>query len=135
MSSRIDRLWRSISGLLTWVKVWLKILATTNMLSFAFLDTATGMWPAIAFAIIGMLNMPTMFLQGGLTRLPSIPHFVWVPLLVYLFSKLIGPHAIAHSSPEYQFALSVFVVNSISLMFDILESYRWLNGRREILGL
>ena len=28
-----------------------------------------------------------------------------------------------------------FVFNSISLAFDFLESYRWLNGEREILGL
>lgn len=135
MSSRIGQLWRSISGLPTWVKIWLMILATTNMSSFAFLDTETGFWTAIAFVIVGMLNMPTMFLQGGLTRLLSIPHFVWVPLLIYLYPRLIGPHAIAQSSSEYLFALSVFVVNGISLMFDVLESYRWLIGRREVLGL
>ncbi len=134
MKSRIGQLWESISGLPTWVKIWLMILATTNMMSFAFLDTETGFWTAIAFTIIGLLNMPMMFAQAGLTRLLSFPHFVWLPLLVYLYPRLIGPHAIAHSNPECVLALSVFVVNGISLMFDILESYRWLRGRREILG-
>ena len=135
LKSRIAQVWASISGLPTWVKIWLVILATTNMLSVAFLNTETGVWTAIAFAIVGMLNMPTVFIQGGLTRLLSIPHFVWVPLLVHLYPRLIGPYSVAHSDPEYLFAVSVFVVNGVSLMFDALESYRWLSGQREILGL
>lgn len=135
MKSRIAKVWASISGLPTWVKIWLVILATSNMLSLAFLDTESGIWTAAAFAIVGILNMPMVFVQGGLTRLLSIPHFVWVPLLVHLYPRLVGPNAIARSDPEYLFALSVLIVNSVSLMFDALESYRWLRGQREILGL
>lgn len=135
LNSRLANVWASISGLPSWVKIWLVILATSNMLSLAFLDTESGIWTAIAFAIVGMLNMPMVFVQGGLTRLLSIPHFVWVPLLVYLYPRLIGPNAISHADPQYLFMLLVFVVNGVSLLFDALEGYRWLSGRREILGL
>lgn len=135
MNLHMKRLWQSLAGLPTWVKFWLVILASTNMASLAFLDTDTGLWTAASFMIVGMFNMPTMFVQGGLTRLLSLPHFVWVPLLIHLYSKLFGPYAMLHTGPEYILALSVFVVNSISLMFDTLESFRWLVGRREILGL
>lgn len=135
MKSRVGQLWQSILGLPAWVKIWVMILATTNMVSFAFLNTETGFWAAIAFMIVGMFNMPMVFIQGGLTRLLSFPHLVWAALLIYLYPRLFGTHAIPRSDPEYLFALSIFIVNGISLMFDILECYRWLIGRREVLGL
>ncbi len=135
MAGRLSRLWRSILGLPAWVKIWVIILASTNMASFAFLHTQTGRWTAIAFVIVGCFNMPMMFIQGGLTRLLSMPHFVWAPLLVYIYPRVFGAHALDWSSPEHTFALAVFTANGISLMFDALETFRWLSGRREILGL
>lgn len=135
MLQHTGRLWRSIVGLPAWVKFWLMVLAGTNMASFAFLHTDTGRWAAMAFAIVGAINMPMMFVQGGLTRLLSLPHFVWAPLLIHLFPKIIGPSALDHADPEFLFAAALFAVNGISLMFDALESVRWFGGRREILGL
>lgn len=52
-----------------------------------------GLWTALAFGVVGMLNMPTMMLQGGLTRLLSLPHFAWAPLVVYLYEDFIAAAA------------------------------------------
>lgn len=135
MTGRLHRLWRSIVGLPAWVRLWLVILAGTNMASLAFLDTEVGRYSALAFMLIGCFNMPTMFIQGGLTRLLSFPHFFWIPLEIYLLSKLTAPGALDTIRPDTAFALAIFTVNAVSLMFDVLESARWLGGRREILGL
>lgn len=79
--------------------------------------------------------MPMVYIQGGLTRLLSVPHVIWIPLLIHLIRRLFVDHAIAADSDEYVFAAAVVAVNGISLLFDALESWRWLAGRREILGL
>jgi len=60
---------------------------------------------------------------------------IWVPLLVYIFPRIIGPEALDPTSAEFRLGVTIFVFNSISLAFDFLESYRWLKGEREILGL
>ncbi len=106
-----------------------------NTATFWLLDTEIGFWSAVAFGIVCFFNMPTMIIQGGLTRLMPIPHLVWVPLLVYLYPYLFGPTAIESGDPVYILGIMVFGVNSISLLFDVYESFRWLRGDREILGI
>ncbi|MFC3165957.1 hypothetical protein [Ciceribacter thiooxidans] len=135
MTSKWRRIWASLTGLPLWVRLWLVVLALTNMSSLALLDTDSGRWTAVAFAAVGVFNMPMVYIQGGLTRLLSVPHVIWIPLLIHLIGKLLADHAIAPGSSEYILAVSVVVVNGISLLFDALESWRWLAGRREILGL
>ncbi|MGE3348576.1 MAG: hypothetical protein AB7I35_14200 [Ramlibacter sp.] len=93
-----------------------------------------GIWTAITFGVVAMLNMPAMVLQGGLTRFLSLPHFAWLPLVVYLYSQLYGATPLPPGGVR-SYALAVLVVNSISLAFDVLESWRWITGQREVLGL
>ena len=136
MSEKMNRLWQSITGLPRWVQVWVMILATTNMASLLFLDTDIGFWSAVAFfGVVSGLNMPMMFIQGGLTRALSFPHLIWVPLLVYIYPSIIGPNALDPASPVFQFGVAIVVVNGISLLFDFMECVRWLKGGREVLGL
>ncbi|WP_300303969.1 hypothetical protein [Ferrovibrio sp.] len=110
------------------------ILFGTNMASAAFPDSDVGYWTGIAFLVVCGLNMPTMLLQGGLTRLLSFPHFIWVPLVLYLYSRLFGVDALP-AGPARPYAVAVLLVNSISLLFDLLEAYRWIRGDRRVLGI
>lgn len=135
MTSKWRTIRASLMGLPLWVRLWLVVLALTNMSSLAFLDTDSGRWTAMAFAAVGVFNMPMVYIQGGLTRLLSVPHAIWIPLLIHLIQRLFVDHAIAPGSDEYVFASAVAVVNGTSLLFDALESWRWLSGRRELLGL
>ncbi|RYC15653.1 hypothetical protein [Ciceribacter ferrooxidans] len=135
MTSKWRTIRASLMGLPLWVRLWLVVLALTNMSSLAFLDTDSGRWTAVAFAAVGVFNMPMVYIQGGLTRLLSVPHAIWIPLLIHLIQRLFVDHAIASGSDEYVFAAAVVAVNGTSLLFDVLESWRWLAGRREILGL
>lgn len=135
MSARLALIWRSFTGLPLWVRVWVTLLAATNLASLGFLDSPVGFWTAIAFCFVAALNGPMMVVQGGLTRLMSFPHFVWVPLLIFLFPQLFGDNAVEAGSPVHIFGLAVFAVNGVSLLFDVFESISWLRGGREVLGI
>ena len=135
MSEKMSRIFRSIAGMKLWVKIWLMMLGPANMLAFLYLDTDIGFWSTVAGGLVVAMNMSMLFAMGGVTRALSLPHMIWVPLLVYIFPRIIGPEALDPTSAEFRLGVTIFVFNSISLAFDFLESYRWLKGEREILGL
>ena len=135
MSHQLTRLGRSIAGLPRWVQGWVAILIATNLASLWFLDHPIGQWTAIAAIAVAAMNLPIMVVQGGITRLMSFPHMVWVPLLFFIIEQLVGAGGPAVGSAVWAFGATVFVVNLISVMFDLLDIVRWLNGEREILGL
>lgn len=125
---------KSMMGLPLWVQLWLPVLFGTNLVSLAFLDTEVGRMTAIAFAVVCLFNLPMMFLQRGLTRLLAIPHFAWLPLLVYLYGQLWGAEPLPAGSMR-TYALLVFGCNSFSLLFDVVDAFKWVRGQREVLGL
>lgn len=125
---------KSVAGLPTWVQVWLTILVVTNMASLMYLDSPVGRYAAMAFAIVAAINVPIMVIQRGLTRFLSFPHFVWIPLVLYLADQLWGASPLPPGSVR-MYASTVFVVNAISLTFDFIEVVRWLKGGREVLGM
>jgi len=129
------RLWRSILGLPQWVQGWVAILIATNMASLWFLDHPIGLWTAIAAAAVAATNLPIMIVQGGITRLLSFPHIVWVPLLFFILDELVRADGPAVGSAIWVFGVTVFAANLISVMFDLLDIVRWSHGEREILGL
>ena len=135
MVVNLNRLWDSMLGIPHWVQIWLMILVSVNMVSLFFLDSPIGFWTAIAFGVVCIVNMPIMFIQGGLTRALSFVHIVWVPLIAFLCGQLFDENAIEPGTTIYMFGIAVIVVNTISLLFDVMEVYRWINGGREILGV
>lgn len=130
----MKQLFQSMMGLPRWVQLWLPILFGTNMASFMFLDSEVGRNVGVAFVFVCIFNMPMMFIQKGLTRLLAVPHFAWLPLVIYLYGQLWG----ATPLPEgllRTYALTVFAFNSFSLAFDVVDAVKWFGGQREVLGL
>lgn len=127
---------QSINGQKTWVKVWISILILVNVSSLLFLDTPVGQWTTIAWIFVAVFNTPMIFYFSGLTRALAFPHFVWlilVPLIIYrLYFDQTSP---APGASEHVFGLIIVVTNGISLLFDMLDSMQWINGKREVLGL
>lgn len=132
---KLRRLGASIAGLPLWVQAWLIVLVCTNMASLAYLDSPVGMWTAVAFAAVAAANMPLMLLQGGMTRLLALPHFIWFPLVGWLLVRLFGSDPLPAGSDERAYAALVVIVNGISLAFDVPDAIKWWRGGREILGL
>jgi hypothetical protein len=127
-------MFKSMMGLPMWVRLWLPILFGTNMASLAFLDSDVGRYTAMAFAVVFVFSMPTMFIQKGLTRLLAFPHFVWLPLVIYLYGQLWGDTPLQAGAPR-TYATLVFACNTFSLAFDVVDALKWLLGGREVLGL
>lgn len=134
---RLLAVWRSFLTLPRWVQVWVAlILFPANMASLLFLDTWAGVAAAWAFAFVCLTNFPIMFIERGLGRLMAIPHlFAWIPLQVLLVMRLQGDvGGLPPEVREQTFILALLVINGISLIFDLLDTARWLRGERDIPG-
>ena len=134
---RLLAVWRSFLTLPRWVQVWVAlILFPANMASLLFLDTWAGVAAAWAFAFVCLTNFPIMFSERGLGRLMAIPHlFAWIPLQVLLVMRLQGDvGGLPPEVREQTFILALLVINGISLVFDLLDTARWLRGERDIPG-
>ena len=72
-----------------------------------------------------------------MSRLMSVPHlFAWIPLQVLIpirLAEMVGSGPV--SDAEWAFGIVLFVINGISLVFDVIDSFRWLRGEREVPGL
>jgi len=126
--------WQSFRSLPAWVQLWVGlILVPANVLPFFLLDTWTGQWAALAALFVLATNGPLMLWYQGMNRALSLPHLVaWIPLEVALILRLVagaGPQAIA--TPELALIWVLLIVNGISIVFDVLDSWRWLRGERE----
>jgi len=125
--------WQSFRSLPLWVQVWVAgILVPVNAAGFLLLDTPAGQWTALAAVLVLLSNYPVMLACRGMGRLLSVPHLlIWGPLQLALLYRLGsgGPGPV-----EQGFVILVLVVNGISLVFDTLDTLRWLRGEREVPG-
>ena len=123
--------WRALP---LWVQIWVGlILVPANAAAFLLLDTETGQYTAVAAVFVVITNGPLMILYQGMNRALSLPHLIaWIPL-VYLLVVRLGSGEVPPG--EWFYAVLVITVNSISLIFDVLDSWRWLRGERDTPGL
>ncbi|PVY77385.1 hypothetical protein C8D92_10370 [Tamilnaduibacter salinus] len=131
---RLRQTWHSYRSLPTWVQIWVGlILVPANALPFAFLDTPTGYWAAVAALFVVMTNIPIMLACRGMSRLMSLPHLIaWIPLEAYLLVRLTTTGYV--DATETSLAALLLIINGISLVFDTVDSIRWCRGEREVPG-
>lgn len=134
---RLRAIYHSYRSLPLWVQIWVVvILMPVNAAAFFLLDTWLGIAAAIAAVFVVITNVPIMWATGGMSRLMSVPHLVaWYPLQVLIVMRLaemIGSGPV--SATEWWFGAILFVINGISLVFDTVDSWRWLKGEREVPG-
>ena len=137
MSARQARIWHSWRSLPGWVQVWVGlVLVPANVLPFFFLDTWSGRAGALAALVVVTTNLPIMWVAAGMTRAMSLPHLLaWIPLQIALLLRVLGmAGAEPPSRAELVLAVVLLVVNGMSLVFDVLDSWRWLKGEREVPG-
>lgn len=132
---RSQSIWRSLRSLPLWVQIWVVgVLVPVNAAAFFLLDTAAGVATAWAALFVVATNMPIMYWYGGMNRAMSIPHLMaWGPLQVWLVLRLI--EADAPVGIELFYIWLLLLVNGVSLVFDLIDSWRWLRGERETPGV
>lgn len=106
------------------------VLLPANSLRLFLLQYPGARMVAIAAVLALGSNMLLMYGYAGFTRLMALPHLlVWGPLQVMLPMYLM---ASTPTADEVMYISLILAVNGISLLFDALDSWRWLQGERQL---
>jgi hypothetical protein len=124
-----------------WVVIWANILFTVNMASFVwiFFDPHPIVIAAVIANVVALFpNFYLLYRLRGLGKFMGISHIVgWVPLCAYiylwLFTDSVGGPLTSADGSLYYFAWTLFVVNLISLAFDIADFRLVLKGDRTVI--
>ncbi len=120
------------------VIIWVNVfLAPINLAGYFFMDHPVGLATAMAFTYVLIMNMGMAMVQRGVSRATSIPHLVpWIPLQVFLYAVLfLGAFGgVEAGSAVFYFAWVLFIINGVSIAFDLLDTARWVQGDRAPAG-
>ena len=121
---------QSFRRLPLWVQLWILLgLGGVNIAAFFLTEFPTGYWAAWATAFIIAVNAPMVLIQQGYGKILAIPHLMaWIPLWVFAASRLAGDI----STAEQIYAVLLLTVNGISILFDLVDTRRWLGGDRGV---
>ncbi|SEM83116.1 hypothetical protein SAMN04488077_108141 [Roseovarius tolerans] len=126
----ISEIWHSYRRLPLWVQAWVSvILVPVNTASLAFLSEPFGLWVAALAVGAMLLNGVMMLVERGFSKLMALPHvLIWTPMLglvLWLLAQEIAP--------DYRiYLLILLAVDVISLVFDVIDTRKWLSGDRKI---
>jgi len=111
------------------IRIWVFWQMFSNMASLFFLQHAEARWTILALIASGAF-MSYLTLKTGFTRLLSLGHIFWIPLLVYL---VIQSRQIVLGSGFSYYLIILEVTLFISLIFDILDVAKYLTGDKKSL--
>jgi len=128
MKSILLDIWRSFRSLPFWVQIWVGLVLVPVNTATIVLITEPGSYLIPILAIGGMLpNVVLMFMERGFSKAMAISHVVlWIPLLVLLAID------IRANSIFSDYLIVLFVIDFISICFDLKDSRDWLKGDRKI---
>jgi hypothetical protein len=109
-------------------RIWMMLLMAVNMIvPFFFLDQIEARVVLVTMIVSAALMM-AMTEKFGFTRILGLGHIPWIPLVVYLWTRL-GEHPA--DQPFGLWIRLVMVLNSLSLVIDIVDVARYIRGDRE----
>jgi hypothetical protein len=112
-----------------WILLWVTVvLMGVNMVApLAFLGTLEAKVVLVTFMMGGMLMM-VLTARFGFTRILGLGHILWIPLIVFLFTRW-GLHPA--DTPMGIWLRAVILINGISLVMDGIDVVRYARGERE----
>ncbi|MEO1500340.1 MAG: hypothetical protein AAFS08_07155 [Pseudomonadota bacterium] len=129
---KIMDLYASFRRLNTPTQIWMMlVLAPANFLTLALVDGPLG-YVVPLLSMLGFLpNFGIAWVQNGFSGAMALPHLLfWTPQIAILGNYLIQTPA--NVSFAYIAYAIVFVVNTISLLFDIRETTKWFAGQKSV---
>ena len=126
----IREIWHSYRRLPLWVQLWVAvILMPINAASLTFVAHPSGVWVAAMAVGAMLLNGAIMLAEGGFSKLMALPHVaIWTPML-----GLVAWLLAQDIAPAYRgYLLILLVIDTVSLVFDALDTRKWLSGDREV---
>jgi hypothetical protein len=107
---------------------WLGLLMAANMVGpIVFIKSLEGRMVILA-AMAGAAIQIAIFGSKGFVRLLGIGHLPWLPLVLWLWSRL---DQVPQDGVFRFWILSVIVIDTLSLVIDSTDVIRYLLGDRE----
>jgi len=87
--------------------------------------------------VVLVTNGPLLWMYRGMNKILSIPHLIaWAPLEIYLLMLLTDSGFRAEAGDvELGLAVLLLTINGISLVFDVIDSAKWMAGDRATPGI
>ena len=101
-------------------------LPLINLSSIFFLPR-TEAWVVLGTGLLAATIMTALHAKLGYVRLLGIGHFVWIPMLIWLGFRLDN---ILDGTLFQGWILTLMVMNTVSLLLDIIDLIRYLRGDR-----
>lgn len=107
--------------------LWLAALMAVNAVAPLFFLPAPEAVVTLALVGAGILIMTVIFARWGFVRLLGLAHFPWFLLIPWIWSRLgVAPAG----SPQRLWMLALIAMNGVSLLIDVADVVRWVNGER-----
>ncbi|SIN67242.1 hypothetical protein SAMN02745824_1707 [Parasphingorhabdus marina DSM 22363] len=129
---KITDLYASFRRLTVPTQIWMMlVLAPANFLTLALVDGPLGFIIPLLSMLGFIPNLGIAWVQNGFSAAMALPHLVfWTPQVLILGAYF--AQTPANSSFTHIAYALIFVVNSISLLFDIRETAKWFGGQKSI---
>ncbi len=109
------------------VRIWLEVLLFANgVMPIFFLGNREAQVTLLIF-VLSVGFMMTLTHVVGFNRLLSVGHILWIPLLLYLWSRMGGHPAV---EPYGAWIRIVMVLNAAALMVAGWDVVRYVRGER-----
>jgi hypothetical protein len=105
---------------------WMAGLPLINLSSIFFLPR-TEAWVVLGTGLLAATIMTALHAKLGYVRLLGIGHFVWIPMLIWLGFRLDN---ILEGTLFRGWILTLMVMDTVSLLLDIIDLIRYLRGDR-----
>jgi hypothetical protein len=106
---------------------WMGLLVAVNMvIPLYYIHTREAKVVLIA-AMFGLMIMMAIFGAKGFVRLLGIGHITWVPMLPWLWTRLDDT---SFGSFFGYWLIAVIVLDSLSLIVDVVDIRRYIKGER-----
>ncbi|TXI42843.1 MAG: hypothetical protein E6Q59_00320 [Nitrosomonas sp.] len=109
-------------------KIWTLLLAIANLIAPLFFLEHLEAEIVLGVFFVNIIALASLTTLCGYTRLVSLGHILWLPL-VYFFWTQLGDIPLA--TPFGIWIRTVMILNSITLIIDAYDVYRYIRGDRE----
>ena len=108
-------------------RLWLLALVALNALAPMFFLPRVEAVATLGAIVFGMGLMTLLTHWTGFSRLLGLGHIAWIPLLIFLSTRL---GSVPASDLFGLWIRAVIVIDAISLVIDASDVVRWLRGER-----
>ena len=131
MNVTYDLLYRIMTMAFPW-NAWIMVMAIVNVGGGIFFSRTLEGILALVAMMVSFVMMAIIHARLGFVRLLGIGHIlVWPPLVIWFLWTALSSSV---SGPFRAWLLAVIVINSTSLLIDLVDIVRFMRGERDPIG-